>query len=174
MNINNLLVPVKEKTASHNIFITDAAFIKKWKGRYGEFHRNPDYETSHIKWLTRKRPESDVPVVCNSKEEMYAEMEKSILYSHGYNFTLGMFHEDKYKVWKRQNQPCQGGEMRKYGLTHDDSTRPDDPRPGDLIHPFPDGIPLAVGTNVDKSNFDYFIHPTSPFKRAYTNEDNVM
>lgn len=173
-NINALLVPVKEKTASHNIFVTDAAFIKKWRGKYSEFRRNPDYETSHIKWLTRNRPKDDVPVICNTKDDMYEEMWKSIVDSSGYNFTLGMYHEGKYKVWKRSQQPCQGGEMRKYGLTHDDSTRPDDPRPGDLIHPFPDGDPIAVGTRISSKKSSLFFFPTSPFRRAYTHEDNIL
>lgn len=63
----------------------------------------------------------------------------------GANFALCMRENDgSLKIHTRENQPCQGGEMRKYGETHKDCTRPDDPRPGDLRHPFPSGIPEAV------------------------------
>jgi hypothetical protein len=94
----------------------------------------------------------------------------------GTNFVLGMLtDEGKYEVWRRPSQPCQGGEMRKYGITHDDSTRPLDPRPGDLKYPFPDGKPLAVGARVVglKNSHPYQIHPHSVYRRAYGTEENV-
>lgn len=71
----------------------------------------------------------------------------------GTNHVWGM--RDKYGtigIYPRQNQPCQGGEMRKYRLhttgdiLHGDlCTEPDKGKPGDLYAPFPSGEPVFVG-----------------------------
>ena len=174
MDLNSLLVPIKVTNESFNIFANDQAFINRMSKKYAYFAPNPNRKNSHIKYFTNKPNKNDVPIICNTKDDMYEEMWKSIVDSSGYNFTLGMYHEGKYKVWKRSQQPCQGGEMRKYGVTHDDCTRPDDPRPGDLKHPFPDGDPIAVGTRISSKKSSLFFFPTSPFRRAYTHEDNIL
>lgn len=82
-----------------------------------------------------------------NKEEhtVYAEARQFVAEAQGTNFCLWMRQGDDLVKFERHNQPCQGGEMRKYKKTHPETcTRPDDPRPGDLRHPFPDGIPEAV------------------------------
>lgn len=83
-----------------------------------------------------------------SERIMYRELISSVREAVGTNFTLLMRNSEteELTLHKRYNQPCQGGELRKYKKTHpNDCTRPDDPRPQDLRHPFPDGIPEAVG-----------------------------
>jgi hypothetical protein len=51
-----------------------------------------------------------------------------------------------HSIWLRWNQPCQGGEMRKYAEVHgDECTQPKSQKPRDLHHPFPEGNPVAVG-----------------------------
>ena len=51
-----------------------------------------------------------------------------------------------HSIWLRWNQPCQGGEMRKYAEIHgDECTQPKSQKPCDLHHPFPEGNPVAVG-----------------------------
>lgn len=150
--------------------------VKKQRSRYSEFHPNPDADKSHIKYFTRHSATTNVPINVGSLEEMYDEMRAAVRTMPGINFVLGMQTDDgKYQVWKRPNQPCQGGEMRKYGITHDDCTRPEDPRPGDLTHPFPDGKPIAVGSRVDclYKSYMHQIHPLSIYRRAYTTENNI-
>lgn len=75
--------------------------------------------------------------------------------AQGINFALFMRNDDgKIVCHERHNQPCQGGEMRKYSSTHgEDCTRPNDRRPTDLKHPFPDGVPEAVAVKFQGSNF---------------------
>lgn len=74
--------------------------------------------------------------------------------AEGTNFTLMMTkdvgygygpktHLD-YSFHPRFRQPCQGGETRKYGETHEDCTQPHNEKPGDLAAPFPDGRPSAI------------------------------
>lgn len=64
----------------------------------------------------------------------------------GTNFAVCVEKEDgTYSTYSRVNQPCQGGEMRKYFETHGNlCTRPDDKRPGDLRDPFPSGKPVMI------------------------------
>jgi hypothetical protein len=149
--------------------------IMKQKSRYNAFIPNPMAYKSHIKYFTNGIPSNNVPVIVGSKEEMYDEMRKAIGDMTGTNFVLGMqTDEGQLQVWRRPSQPCQGGEMRKYGITHDDSTRPMDPRPTDLRYPFPDGKPLAVGSRIrNKLNSHLTIDPESPYRRAYGDEKNV-
>lgn len=63
--------------------------------------------------------------------------------ARGINFALLMDDEGVLKVYYRNEQPC-FGELRTYGPK---STAPDVYKPSDLHHPFPDGHPIAVGTN---------------------------
>lgn len=72
----------------------------------------------------------------------------------GTNFTLMMTKEVGYGSSKhnhidysfhpRFNQPCQGGETRKYSCINEDCTQPHNEKPGDLAAPFPDGTPSAI------------------------------
>lgn len=88
-------------------------------------------------------------------EKFYPAMCDVIRASTGINFTLlmekdvGACYRDKrtdVSIFPRWNQPCYG-ELRKYKSTHpDECTQPNNGKPGDLWHPFPDGTPVAVGT----------------------------
>lgn len=150
--------------------------IKKERSKYSDFRENPNAANSHIKFWTRVPKADNVPINVGSLDEMYAEMRKAVNEMQGTNFVLGMLtDEGQYQVWRRPNQPCQGGEMRKYGITHDDSTRPLDPRPNDLYYPFPDGKPIAVGSRVGglEKSYRHQIHALSPWRRAYGFEDNI-
>jgi hypothetical protein len=92
---------------------------------------------------------------------VYREAEQAARNMQGTNFALIMRQGDSLKLYRRETQPCQGGEMRKYAkisyppadqgkVLHEDCTRPDDPRPSDLKHPFPDGIPELVAVHFQK------------------------
>jgi len=92
----------------------------------------------------------------------------------GTNFCLVMRQEDgSLTVHPRPNQPCQGGEMRKYETSHPgDCTRPNDPRPNDLKYPFPSGTPEAVSIHWN-SNYlsDEFFNDLidfSPYRKLFT------
>ena len=110
----------------------------------------------------------------------------------GRNFALAMRDEEGYlTVYPREHQPCQGGEMRKYkfkgaydagykegALLHgDDCTRPDDPRPGDLCHPFPDGTPEAIAvclyTSQNADLMEFFLSDDSPYRKGIGGRKNV-
>lgn len=96
----------------------------------------------------------------------------------GLNFALAMRNPDgKVKVYRRQNQPCQGGEMRKYYDTHGDlCTRPGDRRPGDLEHPFPPGVVEAVSVHFSAER-DSLLRAAfsndSPWLRGFGSPDNI-
>src|SRR6266498_1067963 len=93
-----------------------------------------------------------------AEETAYQELLSASKSMTGVNFALLMRHDDALTVHRRENQPCQGGEMRKYAMTygrpeygdpppkalHPNCTRPQDYRPADLRHPFPNGIPEGV------------------------------
>ena len=164
---------------SLNIFYDEMQVkVKEGKKIYGErFKLNPLHQTSHIKFFTNPRKENDVPINVGSEEEMWDELRKASTSMSGINFALGIrTDEGQLQVWKRPSQPCQGGEMRKYGITHDDCTRPKDKRPGDLYYPFPDGTPLAVCSKFGKGVkywYSVYVNDTSPYRRAYGNEDNI-
>jgi hypothetical protein len=79
-----------------------------------------------------------------------------------------------YSYHKRPDQPCLGGELRKYLKTHGaDCTRPEDNRPGDLEHPFPKtGAPAGVAyhfpiTEHGKRVIDVMIRADSPWIKAF-------
>lgn len=98
---------------------------------------------------------------------------------HGCNFALAMRDKEGYlTVYPRENQPCQGGEMRKYGKTHGEKcTRPDDRRPGDLTNPFPDGVVEAVAVRLrvhhDPEMMDFFLSSDSPYKKGFGSSKDV-
>lgn len=148
---------------------------------YEYFKANPNAENSHIKYYTNRPRKDDCPVIVNSKEEMYDVMRSFVRRMSGLNFVLGMQTDDGvYQVWPRENQPCQGGEMRKYKITHDDCTRPEDFRPEDLEYPFPDGKPLAVGFGYQQEGCGdierfkaLYLNDQQPLIRAFTTPTNV-
>lgn len=98
---------------------------------------------------------------------------------YGHHFTMVMKDENSnYTFHDRPNQPCIGGNLRKYGASHgEECTRPKDSCPGDLkntmsntdikygtrdkkgqpIWRFPDGIPSGVGyyTGFSKEQTEY-------------------
>lgn len=167
------------KKPSLNIFHNEMnVWLLKGKKKFGtSFQINPKHNTSHIKFFTRDPRKDDVPINVGSEEEMWDVLREKATYMSGINFALGMrTDEGQLQVWVREDQPCQGGEMRKYGITHDDSTRPKDPRPGDLYYPFPDGTPLAVcshfHTNISEL-FPHYVNKGSPYLRAYGGPNNV-
>ena len=79
-----------------------------------------------------------------------------------------------YSIWPRWNQPCQGGEMRKYIEVHgDECTRPESQKPKDLHNPFPEGNPVMVGnrfyTHVNKEHeyiFEHLYSKESPYRKG--------
>jgi hypothetical protein len=91
----------------------------------------------------------------------------------GMNFALAMRDhvdgdDDRITVYPRENQPCQGGEMRKYGKRS--PNRPKDPRPGDLHDPFPDGILEGVSihwqTLPKKDMIEFLTSQESPYRKG--------
>lgn len=93
----------------------------------------------------------DVPV--KSRDEGIEVMRQWLLSSpQGYAHSFLMDNGGVLFVRQNTGQPCQGGEMRTYSKGSSppnykgdpNCTRPSDPRPGDLITPFPDGTPIAV------------------------------
>ncbi len=104
-------------------------------------------------------------------------------YAHtmtGTNFALAMRNPDgSVTVYPRQNQPCQGGEMRKYYKTHGDRcTRPKDPRPSDLHKPFPDGVVEGVSLNLGNKSHSmefakFLFSSESPYRKAFPSSEDV-
>ena len=80
------------------------------------------------------------------------------------------------QIYPRINQPC-WGELRKYKSTHpSDCTQPEDRRPGDLSHPFPDGTPEALAVHKqlqnDRDKFIWTDH--SPWIRGFGGVQNII
>lgn len=136
----------------------------------------------------KKRFVPDKPRVFDNFEEALDNL-KTMNRLVGANFTLLMEDEGLYKVYERQNQPCQGGEMRKYWSTHgDDCTRPFDHRPGDLKTPFPKGNPVAVAQDMYSYNthigekkieqhnnmIDAIYSSESPYLRGFGSPESVL
>ena len=79
-------------------------------------------------------------------------LEGLVRQGQGTGFVLLMEHSGKlngykdYSIHLRFDQPCQGGDMRKYESAHPGRcTQPHNERPSDLSCPFPDGKPSAIG-----------------------------
>lgn len=95
----------------------------------------------------------------------------------GISWAMLTFEKDSNEPWKlhvRNNQPCYG-EMRKYKVTHGSAcTQPEDKRPSDLHHPFPEGTPMAIGVHwgttisVARETARFLFNPiTSPWKVGF-------
>lgn len=97
-----------------------------------------------------------VDFTSEEEQKIYKEFRRVCSQSNqGMNFHLLMKEDGVLKIHSRKNQPCQGGEMRKYETSHPgDCTRPLDDRPNDLHHPFPKGEPVAVGRSYRDYNLD--------------------
>lgn len=137
----------------------------------------------------------------------YEDFRKKTTKMTGTNFGLLMSRviDGKlvFEAHYRNNQPCQGGEMRKYkyhswskcpvkpkpsevpytvpkvpgNYLHGEScTRPDDQRPGDLRYPFPEGVVEAVSRNYDNTyskSFPLFFNSNSPYRSAFGSEGSL-
>ena len=94
-----------------------------------------------------------------------------------YCFVTRHAETGKYQFHERPDQPCIGGELRKYTESHgeDNCTRPNDDRPGDLCHPFPKSknrLPAGVCyhfviTEQGKQYIDRIIGADSPWIKAF-------
>lgn len=95
------------------------------------------------------------------------------------------YYGEKYKDYSyhpRFDQPCQGGETRKYAGFNKDCTQPHNKKPGDLFHPFPDGKPSAISFPLrglkyaDKDNEVFFkavFSNGSPWFNGFGGSENV-
>lgn len=127
---------------------------------------------------------------------VYLQMMHSVSkHSQGISFVLLMQHPvaphntyDRHKyfdysIHPRFNQPCQGGETRKYESTHPgECTQPHNSKPHDLFHPFPDGIPSAISfplrgmnnlSELDTKFLKSFIRADSPWFKGFGGIGNV-
>ena len=119
------------------------------------------------------------------------KMEEAAKEAHGTSFVLAMADDEgNVTIHPRNNQPCQGGETRKYIKTHGAAcTQPENAKPGDLHNPFPDGKVVAIAfpkaTFNHTKGFDFFhrvrdvvtMSKESPFRTGFkdvrTHEDGV-
>lgn len=104
------------------------------------------------------------------------------------SFILAMRNRfEELTLYERSNQPCYG-ELRKYKKTHGDECHKPESKPSDLHHPFPDGIPEAVGVpyryyDYSSRSYDlpeepcpflkYILSDESPWKRGFIDSKNV-
>lgn len=132
----------------------------------------------------------------HTDRSVYMEMMHSVSkHSQGTSFVLLMKHSvaphyagDRYEyfdysIHPRFNQPCQGGETRKYESTHPgECTQPHNSKPTDLFHPFPDGRPTAISfplrgmwnlSELDTKFLKHFIRPDSPWIKGFGDVGNV-
>ena len=85
-----------------------------------------------------------------------------------------------YSIHPRFNQPCQGGELRKYESSHPGRcTQPHNERPGDLYQPFPDGKPAAVAFHLksgdaQQDDDDWVDGDETPIENANETDNLVM
>lgn len=96
--------------------------------------------------------------------------------SSGINFCLVMRDKEtgELSVHRRQNQPCQGGEMRKYGKRS--PNRANDYRPSDLHSPFPEGIPEAVSWYyplISDRHLNFLLSDKSPYRKGFGSTSDV-
>lgn len=107
------------------------------------------------------------------------DLQKRLSGLSGTAFIIIIGQEDgKFGLYYRQNNPCQGGHLRKYGSTHDDCTRPVDRKPGDLPHPFPLGNPVGLVyrynvTAVTREKFEASFSDDSPWVSGFGGSKNV-
>lgn len=87
--------------------------------------------------------------------------------------------KDEIEIHRREDQPCIGGEHRKYKASHgDDCTRPQDYRPGDLRNPFPKGTPVALSynrkiPNEAKELIEFILSDESPWIRGFKSAKHI-
>ena len=110
---------------------------------------------------------------------MFKDMEKAAKKGTSTSFVLGMVNDKgEFSIHPRNNQPCQGGETRKYFSTHGERcTQPENTKPSDLHHPFPDGTvkmiafpqaTLNLHNEVTRMVRDFIIFdPRSPFRAGF-------
>lgn len=109
-------------------------------------------------------------------EEILEELRKITPGLRGRGFCIVTEHDGQIQIHRREEQPCWGGELRKYKKTHgDDCTRPNDSRPSDLHWPFPAGTPVALSYNIkindqQKDFFDFILSDESPFLKGFRGE----
>ena len=85
--------------------------------------------------------------------------------------------DGKFELHERLYNPCQGGHLRRYGLTHSNCTRPHDDLPGDLHNPFPNGKPVGLIYRLDYLNSPYSkacFSNASPWISGFGGEDNII
>lgn len=105
----------------------------------------------------------------------------------GWNSGGQKYAKRTYSIHPRPDQPCQGGELRKYEVTHPGRcTQPHSPKPPDLWDYFPDGKLEAIAINLGntlerKADFvEVLYSDDSPFRsgfgsrRAVRIEDGVL
>lgn len=141
------------------------------------------------------QPEYDEDDMGQTSRYTYLQIMHSVSrHSSGTSFILLMEHSVQghhisdrdykdYSIHPRFNQPCQGGETRKYESHNPgDCTQPHDRKPTDLFHPFPDGRPSAIsfplsGHKVVDKNEDAFlracISADSPWLKGFGGVGNV-
>lgn len=87
-----------------------------------------------------------------------------------------------YSYHPRFDQPCQGGETRKYKGFNRDVTQPHNRKPTDLYHPFPEGKPSAIsfplsgkkyGSKELEQMFDAMFSAESPWLKGFGSKENV-
>lgn len=89
------------------------------------------------------------------------------------NFSLLMHSAPDGEItqYNRCNEPCFGG-MRRYGAS---STLPNTHKPGDLLHPFPSGKPVAVMVYVPSLPYCLpAFGPRSPWISGFGSMDNII
>ena len=116
-------------------------------------------------------------------------LETLVKQGKGTGFVLLMEHDGKlngykdYSIHLRYNQPCQGGDMRKYESTHPGRcTQPHNGKPNDLSCPFPEGKPSAIGfynlKYMKSQAMNEFFHAVvvslkSPWRRGFGGPSNI-
>lgn len=112
-------------------------------------------------------------------EKTLEELRKITPKLSGISYCIVTRDGDNIKIHCRENQPCIGGEHRKYNKTHPgDCTRPNDPRPGDLSDPFPKGTPVALSYNRQvfkeaKELVQFVLSDESPWVRGFRGEKYI-
>lgn len=123
----------------------------------------------------------------SSNQHMFPmlEMISRVGAQHGIGFTLLMEYPGKhechkdYAIYPRFGQPCQGGDMRRYGKK---STQPHNERPNDLSQPFPEGTPSAIAfhnlfknqTGLQTGLFEALVSDDSPWRKGFGGRQNIL
>ena len=123
---------------------------------------------------------------------MLEALKATSLCMNGLGFVIMMEHPSKnrydssgkyfdYSIHPRMDQPCQGGDMRRYKGTHPGMcTQPHNDRPCDLYSPFPEGKPSAIAFHVFKEKelsdglLEALFSESSPWKKGFGSLSNVV